>query len=165
MDMDARREPMRPGWHKWVCSSAWLLLLALAAVTLFGELCVARRINPVGPTRLAISECEMIEHGVAVGVESGRLSSQLRLAYASALSGSPAVRDRYIKMGHDPSAVVLDGWGQPLHMMARTNLVKISHASEALLLKTNRVVIWSAGPNGINEFGNGDDIFLRGVRP
>lgn len=50
-----------------------------------------------------------------------------------------------------------DGWGCPYHLVWRTNLFWVDtpmiHATD------NELLIWSSGPNGINEYGGGDDLF------
>jgi hypothetical protein len=50
-----------------------------------------------------------------------------------------------------------DGWGRPYHVEWRTNLFGVDtpmiHAND------NELLIWSAGSNGINEYGGGDDLF------
>jgi hypothetical protein len=50
-----------------------------------------------------------------------------------------------------------DGWGRPYQIEWRTNLFGVDtpmiHATD------NELLIWSAGPNGINEYGGGDDLF------
>jgi hypothetical protein len=74
---------------------------------------------------------------------------------------SEAAREGYIRIGASPSPQVLDGWGQPFHVVYRTNLVHQPKAPPTLLAKTNAVLVWSSGPNKTNEFGNGDDMFLR----
>lgn len=50
-----------------------------------------------------------------------------------------------------------DGWGRPYEIEWRTNLFGVDtpmiHATD------NELLIWSSGPNGINEYGGGDDLF------
>jgi hypothetical protein len=50
-----------------------------------------------------------------------------------------------------------DGWGRPYHVEWRANLIGVDtpmiHAND------NELLIWSAGSNGINEYGGGDDLF------
>lgn len=54
-------------------------------------------------------------------------------------------------------AFCFDAWGRRLNLDFKTNLVA-KGASASLLSNTFDVVIWSSGPNGTNELGNGDDI-------
>jgi hypothetical protein len=51
-----------------------------------------------------------------------------------------------------------DGWRRPLLFM-HTNSVSYEQLNSVLRGKSRPIVIWSAGPNGTNEFGHGDDIF------
>lgn len=53
-----------------------------------------------------------------------------------------------------------DAWGNRFNLDFKTNLVA-SGASAALLNSTFDLAVWSSGPNGSNEFGNGDDVVLR----
>jgi hypothetical protein len=48
-----------------------------------------------------------------------------------------------------------DAWGTPLHFEIVTNSTYQQEASVR-----SRLRIWSSGPNGSNEFGNGDDVVL-----
>jgi hypothetical protein len=50
-----------------------------------------------------------------------------------------------------------DGWGRPYNVEWRTNMVGIE--SPMLRDNQNALLIWSSGENGVNENGNGDDIF------
>jgi hypothetical protein len=50
-----------------------------------------------------------------------------------------------------------DAWGNRFNLDFKTNLVA-SGASAALLNSTFDLIVWSSGPNGSNEFGNGDDV-------
>lgn len=52
-----------------------------------------------------------------------------------------------------------DAWGNRFNLDFKTNLVA-SGASAALLNSTFDLAVWSSGPNGSNEFGNGDDVVL-----
>jgi hypothetical protein len=56
-------------------------------------------------------------------------------------------------------SVINDAWGRPLNFMWHEDAVK-SNASHALLKKSCSILIWSSGPNGTNEFGGGDDVFV-----
>lgn len=51
-----------------------------------------------------------------------------------------------------------DGWGHPLIVTFKNMLP--SNASIDLLVRTNNLVIWSAGENGSNEYGHGDDVVI-----
>ena len=50
----------------------------------------------------------------------------------------------------------VDAWGRPLELMSRDRVATDS----ILALETNRIVVWSIGQNGTNEFGAGDDISI-----
>lgn len=51
----------------------------------------------------------------------------------------------------------IDAWGNQYNVEWRTNIVSI--VSPMLLKNENELLIWSSGANGINEYGNGDDIY------
>jgi hypothetical protein len=51
-----------------------------------------------------------------------------------------------------------DGWGRPL-MFAPTNGSVYGRLNPELKGMPRSFVVWSAGPNGSNEYGYGDDIF------
>ena len=50
-----------------------------------------------------------------------------------------------------------DGWSRAYNIAWRSNLTNIN--SVMLDANTNSLLIWSSGRNGINEFGNKDDIY------
>lgn len=50
-----------------------------------------------------------------------------------------------------------DGWGRPYNVEWRTNLVDT--ASPMLIWNRFPLLVWSSGWNGVNEYGNGDDIY------
>lgn len=56
-------------------------------------------------------------------------------------------------------ATVKDGWGRPLNFCWHNNSNE-SMASE-LLEKRLPILIWSSGHNASNEYGKGDDIFIK----
>lgn len=132
-----------------------LIMIAMSIEPFFGS-----RINPVALTRHTLEQCERLE--VAV-IEAGRKEAthtELPKILGRIVSQSSVLKEGYVKLSKDTRPIVLDGWGRPLQVIARDNLVNIRDASGPLLRKTNSVVIWSFGRNGTNEYGNGDDIFL-----
>jgi len=55
---------------------------------------------------------------------------------------------------------LIDTWNRPVNICWRTNMP--AETSSELLKSTDMdVIIWSSGENGVNEYGNGDDIFYR----
>jgi hypothetical protein len=139
-----------------------LILLGLVVIALSVELFFSPRINPVALTRHAIEQCERVEIEVVSAVSNRTLSTDyLKAAFGSVVKQSKAFREGYLRTTEGVQPNVLDAWKQPLQMMARSNLLTVPNVSPALLLKTNEVIIWSSGPNGSNEFGNGDDVFLQ----
>lgn len=52
-----------------------------------------------------------------------------------------------------------DAWGNRFNVDFKTNLTTRG-ASATLLNSTFDFVVWSSGPNGSNELGNGDDLVL-----
>lgn len=68
--------------------------------------------------------------------------------------------DRTIQSGHlaSPDGVFRDGWGNPL-MFITTNNPACQRLKPDLRSKARPLIIWSAGPNGVDEYGYGDDLF------
>jgi hypothetical protein len=57
------------------------------------------------------------------------------------------------------NGVFRDGWGTPL-LFALTN--SVTNSGLIPLLTHRPFVVWSAGPNLINEYGSGDDVVVTG---
>lgn len=53
--------------------------------------------------------------------------------------------------------LTLDGWGNPIIILQREEIPVSASPGLRALAETNDFVIWSAGPNGTNEWGYGDD--------
>jgi hypothetical protein len=49
-----------------------------------------------------------------------------------------------------------DGWGRPYHVEWRSNLVDV--ATSMLTWNDFPLLVWSSGENGVNEYGEGDDL-------
>ena len=54
--------------------------------------------------------------------------------------------------------LLLDGWGRPLLIVKMRDLPQEASKDLADLAASNSIAIWSAGENGINEWGNNDDV-------
>jgi len=54
-----------------------------------------------------------------------------------------------------------DAWGHPFLAYRRKTLEDRKEAKELLLIWPYRLVVWSSGRNGINEWGRGDDVVLE----
>jgi hypothetical protein len=54
---------------------------------------------------------------------------------------------------------LLDYWGEPLMVCWRSNILGM--ASTDLLREHGLLIIWSKGANRSNEWGRGDDVFMR----
>ena len=68
--------------------------------------------------------------------------------------GSPEMKPKYIK-----EQLCRDGYGNLFNVNFKANLTA-GGASSVLKQTSFDVVVWSSGRNGINEFGNGDDVVL-----
>jgi len=62
---------------------------------------------------------------------------------------------RFMQTPNGPLYLV-DAWGNPFLVLSHEEGLK-SGVSPSLL-NDNSLVIWSCGPNGVNEYGHGDDI-------
>ena len=116
--------------------------------------------NRIGLTRDIIEKCELSEATVVSGLRNGALSSEFKFAFGAKMKQSEGFKQGRIQLSEGAKPVVLDAWKQPLNIMARSNLLALPNVSRALLAKTNAVIIWSNGPDRINDHGNGDDVFL-----
>jgi hypothetical protein len=137
-----------------------LLLAGLLLFVLAVEPFTGARISRVALTRNAIEQCERIETEVVSEMKAGTLPNDVTQSYARLIKQSKGFKQGYIKVSEGDKAAVLDAWGQSLWMMSKSNLLRIPNVSPTLSTKTNSVIIWSSGPNGNNEFGTGDDVFL-----
>lgn len=137
-----------------------LLFLGLLAFVVLPELFLPRMINPVASTRHTIEQCYNAQTAVMSPVRNRSLPVDLKFAFGEAVKQSDGFRQGYVKVSEGANPVVLDAWETPLQFMARSNLMTLRNVSRAFLANTKEVIIWSNGPNGINEFGNGDDVLL-----
>ena len=144
---------------KTVLALLCLVVLAMVVFSIMSEPYLARRMGPAARTRHALEQAERIHKKVLAGTRNGNLSTNLPSAFGASLMRSKGVKDGYLRINEE--GLLLDGWRQPLQMMLRSNLVLLPEVAPALLAKPSDVVIWSSGPNGVNEFGKGDDVFLR----
>jgi len=63
----------------------------------------------------------------------------------------------------DISKVVVDGWGHSFNLGSRADVA--AHDPAATLLEfPGDIVVWSSGPDGINQFGRGDDVVYTPTR-
>lgn len=61
--------------------------------------------------------------------------------------------------GIDGPEVLIDPWGNPYNADMLDNLRNDKIRRAFANLNAEGIVMWSSGPNGINEKGEGDDIF------
>ena len=52
----------------------------------------------------------------------------------------------------------LDGWGRPLIFEFKNEIPKTASPRLIASANSNSIAVWSAGPNGTNEWGNNDDV-------
>ena len=77
--------------------------------------------------------------------------AQLLLREAATLNASPEVIY---------SVLCRDAYGNLFNVEFKTNLISMSDVSSALRHIRFNLIVWSSGPNGINEYGKGDDVVL-----
>ena len=58
---------------------------------------------------------------------------------------------------------MLDGWGQPMNLRL-VDQITATNLNSSMLLPGEPIVLWSSGPNKINENGFGDDVWLEPSR-
>ncbi len=63
-----------------------------------------------------------------------------------------AMKDRFIFSTNDVSSLFLDRWSHPFNLSIRP--VVSTNKQKAVY----QIILWSSGPNGIDENGKGDDI-------
>ena len=78
-----------------------------------------------------------------------------------AITNTDAFRVGAVTVSSNPIPLVVDSWGFELQIVRRSSYTELGNVSDRLLGKTNAALIWSVGPNGINEHGAGDDVFLE----
>jgi len=88
--------------------------------------------------------------------EHGSDSEAINRAVAKLFMGC---RDKAIRSGSLVGAdgVFRDAWGAPL-IFCLTNAPDYLRLNDDIKGKARRLVVWSKGPNQINEFGFGDDV-------
>src|SRR6185437_13012813 len=51
---------------------------------------------------------------------------------------------------------LVDSWGHPLEVIWRDDAASTNISGRLMQSSASLLIIWSTGPNGINEYGNGD---------
>jgi hypothetical protein len=148
-------------WTIIVVSIVSLLTIAAMVIEPF----FGAHINPVALTRHTITLGERIEPNIASNLQTKDPANDLPYALGEALKQSGSFKEGYIKLKEGKRPVALDGWGRPFRVTLRKDFERLPNASPTVLRKTNEILIWSLGPNGIDESGNGDDIFIPPTKP
>jgi hypothetical protein len=102
-----------------------------------------------------------MEHVVINAHKEGAGINGLNCLYANELLKSQFITNGYINISNIGGPVVMDAWNNPLIMCYKTNINNEYKLSDDIKKKTNIILIWSVGPNGSNEYGRGDDVFVR----
>jgi len=77
-----------------------------------------------------------------------------------ALGDNPSIAEEKIKKTfHMREGLCLDEWGHPLRVAVVGGPLDFRVFPKEL--KDLVIVIWSCGPNGIDEWGHGDDVFVK----
>lgn len=161
-------------YSKWMVygSAGVLIILLFLMIFLLGH----RPITPKDRTLITLKHCEYLESGKSY-FEGQDVSSYLHSNELAGLSLGQifSVMKEYPQ--YIPENIVgntnipalenipplKDAWGNPLNLMWRSNALK-SNVSDGLTKKNLPVLIWSSGPNGSNEYGRGDDVYLNFTR-
>lgn len=118
-------------------------------------------------TKLLIERCyqgqlmieQKSENGLAglLGTESK--GTELNAKFAATIDGIDGLDllGATVKTSNSLTTLV-DGWERPLRVAWRADVLRLN-ATARVLARTNELLIWSSGKNGIDEFGSGDDIF------
>jgi len=148
------------------CLSACLLILLSSKPE--------RSIGETARTIGLIKQCELLESGkLEFGLKHQDVSNylhsneadglSLRQIFAAMCACPTCIPERIVGITNvqdiTNTATVTDSWGKSLNFVWRDDAIR-SNICDALLLKSLPVLIWSSGPNGSNEFGKGDDIFV-----
>jgi hypothetical protein len=122
--------------------------------------------KPEPQTRWYISECydgvAMLEairgQPLSTVLTSASLTVSLNTELAIALQ--PLAYSNWVSLNvENKGSPILDSWGSPLLIARRDDLRAGSNRFNARLLSaSNDIVVWSSGPNSLNEMGMGDDI-------
>ena len=123
------------------------------------EVLRAFRVVGTSDSRWMQSDCREIQDEFLAGMRAASESDEMMRVLSSVaskidklISGVPNSAPNYFKI---LDGVVCDAWNSPLNV-ARVDAVK-DHANLARTA-IDCVVIWSSGKNGVNEYGEGDDI-------
>lgn len=120
--------------------------------------------SPVQESRFIIRKCEEIERTILTELK-GTPSDNLNRHFASVIAEMQPSEFGTDILSKEEVPLILDGWGHPLEMRLRAALAEMPNVSQGLLRKTNNIVIWSHGKNGMNEYGCGDDVLLSEGKP
>ena len=141
---------------------AFILILLLLAV--FSPSAPVRRSEH---SKLLIERCyqgqlmigQKSENGLAglLGTESK--GTELNAKFAATIEGIDGLDllGATVKTSNSVTTLV-DGWERPLRVAWRADVLRLN-ATARVLARTNELLIWSSGKNGIDEFGGGDDVF------
>lgn len=139
---------------KRLLSCLAVLVSALILAAIVSHCRVAERINPAALTRYTLETCEELEAKAHKQTEAGLMQD-----YFDRIQQTDAYKGGYVALDLSTKRI-LDGWGNPLNVVEKEILTTNQLVSQRLSSKTNRIIIWSSGANGRNEYGGGDDASL-----
>jgi hypothetical protein len=142
---------------------ALIWLSVMVAAIFFGALTVVRQRHPTDP----FSTKPMMDIGnlhtavLFYEVQYGRLPftthppqiEQSNALLMTVLTDTNGVDGPFMKP--QTTGALLDPWGHPYHVYFSTNGENIIVVGRATVKEP--IAIWSDGPNGVNEYGDGDD--------
>jgi len=129
------------------------------------------REGPGAKTQIMIWYCYVLMHGLTPE-ERGEMLEKLRLGREplsmnslllqyirkgiTRLEGSPKRINKVLAI---KNGLLVDAWGIPLRVAVKDGPLQFQVLPEAL--RKADVAVWSCGPNHIDEWGHGDDVFPK----
>lgn len=95
-------------------------------------------------TEVKIADIFQVVTGVAKGPNADNVLNPRRTKYVE-------IDPRYVKDDQ-----ILDAWGHPVHVMLDADVDGVIVLGDQKIMKS--VILWSNGPNGLDEKGAGDDV-------
>ena len=113
------------------------------------------------PGSVSVAGVNRISTAIGFIIEESRTPIEGKILEKCGADLKSALIELIEEEGGDKGAADLlrcgDGWGRPYNVEWRTNLVDVT--SPMLIRNRFPLLVWSSGWNGVNEYGNGDDIY------
>jgi hypothetical protein len=144
----------------------WLIFVALVLISIVVDVSTFKR-YPASPKTKTRAIINSVRFGIIqVEGRTGR-SIEQSVPHTTNLNESitflllrNGLIDRHL-VSSNSLICINDAWGAPLQMIFKSDLNLKTNDFPRFRNNTNPVFIWSMGPNGINEYGKGDDVVME----